>query len=102
MTNEQFYDAEIAPKLAAIGSACQERGMSIAAMVEFSPGESGETRYTAPDASIKTLIAQWGIQCHGNVDSLLIAIERHARQYGHSSMFLSMRGVPTAPGEEHG
>ena len=37
MTNEDFYDKEVAPKLMELGTLCQERGMSFACFVEYSP-----------------------------------------------------------------
>lgn len=99
-SNEEFYDAEIAPKLLEIARACQERGMSIVAMIEYAPGESGETCYVAPEAGIKALVAAWGVKCRGNVDSFNIAASRHAKEHGHSSMALSLMGIPTSPSRE--
>jgi hypothetical protein len=94
VTNEEFYDAEIAPKLLELARACQDRGISIVSMVEYDPGESGETCWLAPGAGIKALVAQWGVKCRGNIDSFFIAASRHGQLYGHSSMVLSMIESP--------
>lgn len=88
MTNEEFYDAEIAPKLFEMAKACEARGMSFVAQVEYAHGETGETAVVAPGASIKSYTALWGVRCHGNVDALVIAAARHGREHGHSSLIL--------------
>lgn len=97
MTNEEFYDTEIAPKLMELCKACNERGMSFLASVEYGPGETGETTQLAEGHGIKALVAYWGIKCHGNVDSFMLAAARHAHKAGHSSLYLSQAGVPTSP-----
>lgn len=104
MSNEAFYDAEIAPKLLEIAKACEARGMSFVAAVEYAPGETGETTVLAPRAerSILLEVAYWGIKCRGNIDSFMIAAEKHARRFGHSSAYLSMRDIPTKPQPREG
>ena len=99
MTNEAFYDAEIAPKLLEIAKACEDRGMSFVALVEYASGETGETCTLAPRdvRSIKPEIAYWGVRCRGNIDAFMMAAEKHAREFGHSSLYLSIRGIPTTP-----
>lgn len=96
-SNEAFYDFDLAPRLLEIARLCQARGMSFVAMVEYAQGDSGETCWVAPDASIKPIVAQWGVKCRGNIDSFMIAAERHAREHGHSSAVLTLRGIPTSP-----
>lgn len=98
--NEAFYDKEIAPKLRELAEACEARGMAFVAMVEYDPGESGET-YTLPkNAGIKSTLAYFAVKCHGNIDTLVLAASKHASQHGHSSMVLSRMGVPTTPPRE--
>jgi hypothetical protein len=53
---ERFYDEEIAPALLEIGRKCEERGMSVVFLVEYEPGEIGETRRLLPGAA-RTLTA---------------------------------------------
>ena len=97
MTNEEWYDAEIAPELMRLGKLCEARGMSFLCQVEYAPGETSETKAVVAGYGIKTAIAWMGMECHGNVDSLWWAIKRYAAKYGHSSAELHLAGVPTKP-----
>ena len=45
------------------------------------------------------LLAYLGMRARGNFDDLTMAVMRHARKYGHSSMILHQLGVPTKPTE---
>ena len=47
---EAWYDAEIAPALAALARRCHERGMSFIAAVEYQPGDRGGTYCLTKDA----------------------------------------------------
>lgn len=91
-TPEQIYDEEIAPALLKIGKRCEELGFSIAASVEWKWGETGQTIFLADGHSAKQLLVHWAIKCHGNVDSLIMAIDRHSQKHGHSSICLKMLG----------
>jgi len=95
--NEKIYDEEISPVLAQIGRRCRELGFSFVARVEWEPGDSGNTGFLAPNASIKQKLADWAARADGNVDALLLAVERHARKSGHSSVYLKALGVPENP-----
>jgi hypothetical protein len=96
-TKEAFYDEHIGPELLRLGQLAEANGFSFAAVVEWLPGETGVTACVAADASFKMRLAEIGATCHGNVDALLIAIERYARQHGHSSIYLQRLGVPPRP-----
>lgn len=97
MTNEELYDKEIAPELMRLGKLCEARGMSFLCQVEYAHGETSETKAVVAGAGIKTVIARMGIECHGNVDALIIGIQRYARKFGHSSIFMQQAGIPTKP-----
>lgn len=92
MTNEEIYDAEIAPKLLELCKRCQELGFSFAANVEWEVGETGRTESQQPTASAKQLLVHWAARCNGNVDALIMAIDRCAHKHGHSSMYLERLG----------
>lgn len=99
MTNEEFYDTEIAPALAAIGRKCMERKMAFAASVEYDPltAGTGATEYhpaTKPvlEVSAKQLLVHWAIRCKGNVDALIMDIDKWAKEHGHSSVYLQLLG----------
>lgn len=95
-TKEQYYDEHVAPKLAEIGKECEARGLSLIAACEWEPGEFGST-VTLTDASYAMRLVNSAIMSLGNVDTLLIAISKHATKHGHSSIFLKQLGIPTVP-----
>lgn len=101
MTNEEFYDAEIAPKLLELCNLCGDRGMSLVAAVEFAPNMVGETSRLVEGHGVEMRMAYLGIKARGNIDSLVIEVARRAHEVGHSSMILSRIGVPTTPATAH-
>lgn len=99
MTNEEIYDLEIAPKLRDLCERCRELGMSFVASVEYDPEHAGRgrTEWQAPtkptlQISAAQLLVHWAARCNGNVDSLILAIDRMAKEYGHSSVYLQLLG----------
>ncbi len=94
--NDAFYDAEIGPRLLELAKLCGERGMSFVANVQYDQGETASTVQLTEDAGYKILLSAWGVRCHGNVDALWNQVVTHARKHGHSSVYLSLSGVPTA------
>ncbi len=97
MTNEQIYDEQIAPKLLALAKECEEAGLSLVATCEWLPGESGETAFINKEASFAVRMVHTAIKAHGNVDTMMFALVKYARQHGHSSIFLHRLGVPLEP-----
>jgi hypothetical protein len=55
---EAFYDREIAPVLMELAGKCQENGLSIAAMVEWDPGETGRTAALTANAGFGIRMAE--------------------------------------------
>lgn len=98
MTNEEIYDAEIAPELLKLCKRCQELGMSFVACVEYDPPNMGigRTEFQSPDEVGKLSAAQrlthWAARSQGNIDKLFIACDRHGRKNGHSSVYLQLAG----------
>lgn len=98
MTNEEIYDAEIAPELLKLMKRCEELGFAFVANVEWEVGETGRTEFCpATDAtgtrpSAKQLLVHYAARCHGNIDAMLMAVVKDAARYGHSSMYLKMLG----------
>lgn len=93
MTPEQreaFYDAEVAPVLLNLAKRCQDNGLSIAAMVEWDPGETGRTAAITAEAGFGIRLAEAAMQAHGNVDSLIFAVQKYAAEHGHNSICLHM------------
>ena len=98
MTNEEFYDAEIAPALLKLAQACQERDMAFLASVEYDPLTMGigRTEFQPPDEIGKLSVAQrlthWAARSQGNIDKLMFSVDRHAQKHGHSSVYLQLMG----------
>lgn len=90
MTDEEFYDTEIAPVITGLMARCSERGMSLLALVEWAGGDTGESYSVRADASIKTTMAAWAMKAHGNADALIMAMQKHAKEHGHNSVCLAM------------
>lgn len=88
--SEKFYDEEIAPALLALCKKCQDAGIPFVARIEYEQGKAGRTQFLPESAGIAQRIATWAAACDGNVDSLMIAIARYAKDHGHSSLVLSI------------
>lgn len=73
-----------------LATKCQDNGISIAAMVEWEPGETGRTVALTADAGVGIRIAEAAMRAHGNVDSLIWAIQKYAAEHGHNSICLAM------------
>lgn len=97
MSKEAYYDEHIAPKLLALAKECEENGLSLLVVCEWEPGEYGSTRNCQVGSSFAFRMIDTAAKARGNVDSFMMAIERHAMKHGHSSMYLHMRGVPETP-----
>jgi len=86
---EAFYDAEIAPALAALARTCAERGMNFVAVVEHDFGKVGLTRIKGVErAGPQFRVADTAARALGNVDSLILALIEDGREHGHNSMCL--------------
>jgi len=95
--SEEFYDKEIAPELMRLAKICEDRGMSFLCQVEFERDATAETKAVCLGAGVKTHIARMGMECRGNVDSLIWGIKRYAAKHGHQSAELHLAGIPTTP-----
>jgi hypothetical protein len=87
---EQLYDCEIAPALLELASKCQDNGLSLAAMVEWEPGETGRTAALAAGSGFGIRMVEAAIRASGNVDSLIFALMKYGREHGHSSACLQL------------
>jgi len=90
--NEIFYDEEIAPALRRLATLCKERDMSFLNLTEYDPGDTGETCLLGPKAGYKAKSAYMAIKSHGNVDTLIQGLYRHAEKAGEIgvSVYLKM------------
>lgn len=87
---EAFYDCEVAPALMELAKKCQDHGLSMVAMAEWEPGQTGRTAALTAEAGIGIRIAEAAMQARGNVDSLIFAIQKYATKHGHNSICLKV------------
>ena len=80
--NEAWYDAEIAPALAALAKRCHERGMAFIAVVEYQQGEYATMCQVGNDACLPVQMVKMCLQTAPNVDSYLINLARHCKAEG--------------------
>ena len=79
---EAWYDAEIAPTLAALATRCNERGMSFVASVEYRAGERGDTYYLTKDAGLEMRMLHLCAQTAPNVDGYIMSLRKWADANG--------------------
>lgn len=91
-SKEAIYDEEIAPQLLALAKRCEELGISFVASVEYAQGERGRTEAHMPDCGFAQQLVHWAARCHGNVDALFMAVDKHGRKHGHRSIYLKLAG----------
>lgn len=79
---EAWYDAEIAPALAALATRCHEKGMAFVAVVEYMPGNRGSTYYMTENAGLEMHMLHYCACTVPNVDAYIVNIKRHAAKHG--------------------
>jgi hypothetical protein len=94
MTNEEFYDKEIAPVLLELGKKCLERDMGLFAYVTFDDEGGGRTLMKPANAPgiLRWLdvLAQCREDVSINIDKFMIASMRDGKERGHSSAILTI------------
>ena len=80
--DEAWYDAEIAPALAALAKRCHERGMAFLALVEYQPGDRGSTCYMTDDAGLEMRMLRMAAATVPNVDRYILALRKHCKERG--------------------
>lgn len=79
---EAWYDAEIAPALAALAKRCHERGMAFVAVVEYQPGDRAGTYYMTEDAGLAMTMQHLCAMTAPNVDAYVMNLKRHCKEQG--------------------
>ena len=99
LTDEQFYDTEIAPLLLKAGQLAQARGLPLVATVEYAPGDFGTTATLPANHSHAMAINLMAARAKGNLDSLAFGMAKRVREMGcgHGSIVLKSLGVDLAP-----
>ena len=92
MTDEEFYDTEIVPRLLAVAQLCRGRGFALVAHCQWSPGDSGRIEQTPHGLWPATRIVQYAARAQGNADTLFMALQRDGKERGHNSIALTLLG----------
>ena len=82
MSNEDFYDTEIAPTLKRISEQCAERDMAFVASVEYEPGEIGRTLHMGPSASLAMVMLRHCQKMGVNVDGYFFGLRGYMKDKG--------------------
>ncbi len=98
--NERFYDDIIAPRLHLLAEEFRQRGMSFVANVEYDPGDTASTILLTENSGYHARLMCAAAESGGNIDSLIFAIMKYAREHGHGSICLQQLGVPCVPETE--
>jgi hypothetical protein len=84
MATEQEYDDIIAPILADVAEKAAELGMTLVARVEWEPGEAGITQIGPQDISIGQRMAWFAVHSNGNIDKMLLSMQRAGIDFSQS------------------
>ncbi|MFZ2871240.1 hypothetical protein [Zavarzinia sp.] len=105
VSHEDWYDAEVAPKLAELSKACLARGVGFIALVAYDgQGSVGRTIAIPESTALMIRMADALARCwlpggRADIDMFIRALVKHAKTYGHSSMFLAQMGIPASPAD---
>lgn len=84
MATEREYDEIIAPMMADVAKKASEFGMSLVARVEWESGESGITQIGDQDISMGQRMAWFAVHSHGNIDKMLMSMQRSGIDFSQS------------------
>lgn len=79
MSNEHWYDTEIAPHLLAVAKACEAKGVSCVFVVEYSPGIRGRTYHLEKNIGIEMSMISLCVTAELNVDGHTFGLMRYCR-----------------------
>lgn len=101
MTDEEFYDVEVAPVLLDLARRCQDRGLGFLALAQWSDTQFSRT-VTLPKGGLAILrytnaLASAASPQGINIDGFMLALMTVAREKGHSSAILAQLGIPPTP-----
>ena len=98
--DEQFYDDEIAPALAAVSKLCIARGLSFLAAVEFVPGVLGSTVSLQSPPSLQMVMLNHCLNMGENIDGYVFGLLKFCKEneidYSRS-LVMQRLAAPTAP-----
>jgi hypothetical protein len=93
--SEPIYDEQVAPLLMEAGRICKENGLPFIAVVEYAPGEFGQTQHFTETQGLAMTMANIAARAHGNLDAFMLSLLRHCRERGidtSASIFARLPG----------
>jgi len=91
-TTEEWYDAEIAPRLKELADKCGAKGLAFVAVVEYAPGERGETFVLPEGTGLAMIMLQHCAKMGANIDGFIMGLKEYAAEKGidtGASIYLS-------------
>lgn len=82
MTNKEWYDTEIAPKLLEIAQQCEAHGVSMIAAVEYAPHEIGHTFTLQENAGLEIIAINHCTKTMPNIDGFILGLLRFCNEHG--------------------
>ena len=79
---ERIYDEVIAPALLELAGRCEDVGISLIAVVEYAPGEYGQTKSIRQNVGLSMKMLEHCAKTRGNIDGYIIGLARYARENG--------------------
>jgi hypothetical protein len=80
MTNEEWYDKEISPKLLELAEECGKRGLSFVSVVEYEPGSRAHIRRLTEDAGLEMVMIEHSASTAPNIDGYVLGLIRYCRE----------------------
>ena len=108
MTNEEWYDNELASKLRDLANQAGARGMSFVSVVEYAPEHRSRTTLLGPHAGLAMKMLTLCAAAGENIDGYMIALARYCNEHKiDSSASIVMRMLSgssdaSGSGESHG
>lgn len=103
MTNEEWYDKELAPKLREMADQAGARGMSFVSVVEYAPEHRSRTTLLGPHAGLAMKMLTLCAAAGENIDGYMIALTRHCLEHKidtSASMIMRLMGSQSDGGAE--
>jgi hypothetical protein len=81
VTDEEWYDEEISPKLLELAEECGKRGLSFVSVVEYGDGRA-HIRRLAQHAGLEMVMIDHCAKIAPNLDGFVIGLKKYCREKG--------------------
>ena len=82
MSNEAWYDTEIAPVLMELAEKCQAKRVPFIAVVEYAHNQRAGTYFVPPEAGLSQRLVYLCAKTAPNVDAFVIEAKRYCTKHG--------------------